>query len=70
LEEKSFRFSRSKTKYIKCNFSATTQEERDVRLNGQVVAKKDIFYYLRSMLQKDGDTDADVSNNIKIDWLK
>jgi hypothetical protein len=29
--------------------------EEDVRLNGQVVHKKDTFYYWGSMLQKDGD---------------
>ena len=34
-------------------------------LEGQVVAKKDIFRYLRSMLQRDGDIDADVSHRIK-----
>jgi hypothetical protein len=27
LEAKGFSFSRSKTKYMKCDFSATTQEE-------------------------------------------
>jgi hypothetical protein len=27
LEAKGFRLSRSKTKYMKCDFSATTQEE-------------------------------------------
>jgi hypothetical protein len=30
LEEEGFRLSRSKTKYMKCGFSATTQEEGDV----------------------------------------
>jgi hypothetical protein len=42
----------------------------DVRLDGQVVPKKDIFYYLGSMLQKDEDIDEDVSHRIKFDWLK
>jgi hypothetical protein len=46
LEAKGFRLSRSKTEYIKCGFSTTTQEEGDVRLDGQVVPKKDIFHYL------------------------
>jgi hypothetical protein len=55
---------------MKCDFSATTQEEGDVRINGQVVPKKDIFRYLRSMLQKDSDIDEDVSHIIKTDWLK
>jgi hypothetical protein len=70
LEAKDFRFSRSKTEYMKCDFSATTQEEEDVRLDGQVVPKKDTFCYLGSMLQKDGDIDEDLSNRIKADWLK
>jgi hypothetical protein len=42
----------------------------DVRLDGQVVSKKDTFRYLRSMLQKDGDIDKDVSHKIKAGWLK
>jgi hypothetical protein len=50
LEAKGFRFSRSKIEYMKCDFSATTQEEGDVRLYGQVVPKKDTFRYLGSML--------------------
>jgi hypothetical protein len=51
---------------MKCVFSATTQEEGDVRLDGQVVPKKDIFHYLGSMLQKD----EDLSHRIKAGWLK
>jgi hypothetical protein len=50
LETKGFRLSRSKTEYMKCDFSATKQEEGDVRLDGQVVPKKDTFHYLGSML--------------------
>jgi hypothetical protein len=55
---------------MKCDFSTTIQEERDVRLDGQVVPKKDTFRYLGSMLQKNGDNDKDVSHKIKVDWLK
>jgi hypothetical protein len=55
---------------MKCDFSATTQKEGDVRLNGQVVPKKDNFCYLGSMLQKNGDIDEDVSHRIKAGWLK
>jgi hypothetical protein len=50
LEVKCFSLSKSKIEYVKCDFSAITQEEEDVRLDGQVVPKKDIFRYLRSML--------------------
>jgi hypothetical protein len=49
LDVKGFRLSRSKIEYIKYDFCATTKEE-DVRLDGQVVPKKDTFRYLRSML--------------------
>jgi hypothetical protein len=56
--------------YMKCDFSATTQEEGDVRLDGQVISKKDIFHYLGSMLQMNGDIDEDVSHRIKAGWLK
>jgi hypothetical protein len=69
LEANCFRFSRSKVKY-KSDFSATTQNEGDVRIDGQVVPEKDIFRCLGSMLQKDGDIDEDVSHKIKVDRLK
>jgi hypothetical protein len=65
LEAKGFRLSKSKTEYMKCNFSATTQKDGDVSLDGQVVPKKDTFRYLGSMLQKDGDIDEDVSHRLK-----
>jgi hypothetical protein len=55
---------------MKCDFSGTTQEEGDVRLDDQVVPKKDTFHYLGSMLQKNGDIDEDISNRIKAGWLK
>jgi hypothetical protein len=70
LKAKGFRLSRSKTEYMMCNFSATTQEEGGVRLDGQVVPKKDTFCYLGSTLQKNGDIYEDVSHRIKAGWLK
>jgi hypothetical protein len=69
LESKGFRLSRSKTEYMKCDFSATTSEEGDVRFDGQVISKKDTFRYLGSMLQKDRDIDEDVSHRIKADYV-
>jgi hypothetical protein len=50
LKVKGLRLSRSKTEYMKCDFSATTQKEGDVRLDNQMVPKKYIFCYLGSML--------------------
>jgi hypothetical protein len=34
MVEKGFRLSRSKTEYMKCDFSTTTQEKGDVRIDG------------------------------------
>jgi hypothetical protein len=70
LKSKGFRLSRTKTEYMRCDFSTTRYEEEDVSLDGQVVAKKDTFRYLRSMLQKDDDIDEDVRHRILADWLK
>jgi hypothetical protein len=70
LESKRFRLSRTKTEYKRCDFSATRHEEGDVSLDGQVVAWKDTFWYLGSMLQKDGDIDEDVRHRILVGWLK
>ncbi|KAG2588989.1 hypothetical protein PVAP13_5NG391443, partial [Panicum virgatum] len=61
--------SRTKTKYMRCDFGAT-HEEGDVSLEGQVVPKRDTFRYLGSMLQRDGDIDEDVSHKIKVGWMK
>ncbi|PWZ52047.1 putative uncharacterized transposon-derived protein F52C9.6 [Zea mays] len=68
-EAKGFRLSRSKTEYMKCDFSAIGYEDDDVSLDGQVVPKKDTFRYLGSMFQE-GDIDEDVSHRIKAGWLK
>ncbi|GJM85572.1 hypothetical protein PR202_ga02034 [Eleusine coracana subsp. coracana] len=70
LECKGFRLSRAKTEYMMCEFSVTRHEDGDVSLNGQLVAKKDTFRYLGSMLQKDGDIDEDVRHRISAGWLK
>jgi hypothetical protein len=46
LESKGFRFSRTKTKYMRCGFCTTThKEEEEVSLDGQVVPRKDTFRY-------------------------
>lgn len=70
LECKGFRLSRAKTEYMMCEFSVTRHEDGDVSLDGQLVAKKDTFRYLGSMLQKDGDIDEDVRHRISAGWLK
>ena len=70
LESKGFRFSRIKIEYMICDFSATRHEGGDVGLDRQVVAQKDIFRYLGSVLQNDGGIDEDVRHRISAGWLK
>jgi hypothetical protein len=55
---------------MRYDFSATRHDEGYVSLDGQVVAKKDTFRYLGSMLQNDGDIDEDVRHTILVGWLK
>jgi hypothetical protein len=70
LESKGFRLSRTKTEYMRCDFSGVRCEDEGVSLGGQVVPKRDTFRYLGSMLQSNGDVDEDVSHRIKAGWLK
>ena len=52
LESKCFRLSRTKTKYMRCDFGTTTREGEDISLKGQIVPRNDTFRYLGSMLQR------------------
>jgi hypothetical protein len=52
-ESKGFRLSRTKTEYMRCSFSG---EDGDVRLEGQIVPKRDTFRYLGSMFQSNRTT--------------
>ena len=70
LESKGFRLSRTKTEYMRCEFSGVKSEDEDITLAGQVVPRKDTFRYLGSMLQSDGEIDEDVSHRIKAGWVK
>jgi hypothetical protein len=53
LESKGFRFSRTKTKYMRCQFSGENSDNGDVSLDGRVVPMSDTFRYLGSMLQSE-----------------
>jgi hypothetical protein len=50
LESKGFRFSRTKTEYMRCQFSGENLDDGDVSLDGRVVPMNDTFRYLGSML--------------------
>ncbi|KAG2574430.1 hypothetical protein PVAP13_7KG327680 [Panicum virgatum] len=70
LESKGFRLSRTKTEYMMCDFSTTRHEGGNVSLDRQAVVQKDTFWYLGSVLQKDGDIDEDVRYRISAGWLE
>jgi Reverse transcriptase (RNA-dependent DNA polymerase) len=53
LESKGFRLSRTKTEYMRCQFSRENLDDRDVSLDGRVVPMNDTFRYLGSMLQSE-----------------
>jgi hypothetical protein len=53
LESKGFRLRRTKTEYMRCQFSRENSDDGDVSLDGRVVPINDTFQYLESMLQSD-----------------
>ncbi|KAG5577315.1 hypothetical protein H5410_057449 [Solanum commersonii] len=71
LESKGFRLSRTKTKYLRCNFSDVVEEENvEVRLATQIIPKRESFKYLGSVIQGSGDIDDDVTHCIRVAWMK
>jgi hypothetical protein len=70
LESKGFKLSRTKTEYMRYQFSGENLDDGDVSLDGRVVPMNDTFRYLRSMLQSKGEIDEDVSHRIRVGWVK
>ncbi|VFQ97219.1 unnamed protein product [Cuscuta campestris] len=71
LETKGFRISRNKTEYMECRFSGRdTESEVDVRIDSHLVPKVDRFRYLSSVIQADGELDADVGHRVGVAWAK
>ncbi|XP_026398640.1 uncharacterized protein LOC113294466 [Papaver somniferum] len=70
LESTGFKLSRTKTEYLKCDFSESWAVEGDMLLNGQSVLRKYSFRYLGSMLQSDGGIEEDISHRAKSAWGK
>ncbi|KAL6543545.1 hypothetical protein OROHE_010167 [Orobanche hederae] len=66
-----FRLSRSKTKYMECRFSENSDREAGmITFDGKVVHGSTFFWYLGSIIQKDGELDGDVAHRIKEGWVK
>ncbi|XP_070014490.1 uncharacterized protein [Nicotiana sylvestris] len=71
LESKGFKLSRTKTEYVECKFSDVTGEaDVEVRLDSQVILKRESFKYLGSIIQGDGEINRDVTHRIGVEWMK
>ncbi|XP_060216871.1 uncharacterized protein LOC132644299 [Lycium barbarum] len=71
LESKGFKLSMTKTKYLECKFSNVMSEaEMEVKIEALVIPKRDNFKYLGSIIQGDGEIDADVAHRIGDGWVK
>jgi hypothetical protein len=46
LESKDFKLSRTKAEYMGCDFDTIVHKKGGVSLEGQVVPRKDTFWYL------------------------
>ncbi|KAI3774528.1 hypothetical protein L1987_49086 [Smallanthus sonchifolius] len=70
LENKGLRISRSKTEYLFCDFSGSSEDE-DVQIiiEGQVVSQVTKFKYLESSVQANG-LDSDVAHRIQAGWCR
>ncbi|KAG5578290.1 hypothetical protein H5410_058424, partial [Solanum commersonii] len=71
LESKGFRFSRTKIEYLKCKFSDVTHAaEVGMKIDAQVIPKRESFKYLASIIQGDGEIEDDVAHRIGVGWVK
>jgi DNA-directed RNA polymerase delta subunit len=55
---------------MRCQFSGKNLDDGDISLDGRVVSMNDTFWYLRSMLQSEGEIDKDVSHILRDGWVK
>jgi len=71
LEAYGFRLSRSKTEYMKCNFSKRrSRSTLEVKVGDHTIPQVTRFEYLGSIVQNDGEIEVDVSHRIQAGWLK
>ena len=62
MESRGFRLSRSKTEYLRCEFSGVGGDRGEVTM----VPRVEKFKYLGSMVEEGGDIDDDISHRIKV----
>ncbi|KAL7258934.1 hypothetical protein ACSBR1_004943 [Camellia fascicularis] len=71
LESKGFRISKTKTEYMKCNFSNSHNGSKgELKIENQELPKSEHFHYLGSIITIIGEIRVDVVHRIKAGWLK
>ena len=71
LKGKWLYISRTKTEYLRCDFSGTILiGETKASIGEEVVTSTTKCRYLGSIIQSNGDIDGDVTYRIKAGWLK
>jgi len=71
VEAEGFGFSRSKTEYLQCRFSANNGNvASEVAIDGAIIPRVGRFRYLGSIMHEDGEIDEDINHRIKVGWQK
>jgi len=70
LESRDFRLSRSKTEYLRCEFSGVEINGGEVIMGGEVVPQGEKFKYLGSIIEERGDIEEDINHRIRAGWQK
>ena len=66
-----FKISRIKIVSMECHFSCLIQGAKTTMITeANEIPQLDSFYYLSSIINKDGKIDEDVEQRIKVGWLK
>ena len=65
------RISRTKTEYLRCDFSGTSPVgEPEVSIDETFVKSTTKYSYLGSIIQRDEEIDGDINHRIQAGWLK
>jgi len=71
LEAYGFRLSKSKTKYMECNFSKRRSGSTlEVKVGYHIIPQVTQFKYIWSIVQNDEKIEANVNHRIQVEWLK
>jgi len=70
LKSRSFRFSKSKTEYLRCGFNGVESDGGEVTLGRVGVPRVEKFKYLGSIVEEMGDIDEGISHRIRVGWKK